>query len=652
MSVKPKRDIVNSSLSSISQIIIYIKNPNGELLDSSATDGKSLDDIKPNAEPFKLSMLDLPPTLNKSGLVEYPYIIENKKFPSDKLYGMLIIDYGEVVRFFFDKKFFIATLGPENLAGSDVQGDTTPQDILDYNVKVMISLLFPTKYPVPRNHFNSYGHFITNKDTTVALKGQVFDKLFSMHTYTYINLFGSKYTITRVVWLNDLYNNPVYRSLVNEYSKFYKWLTEAKPQIIIEIKQYLLKLLSESNCQHLFDVSNPDNKCLSDGFKYDYIDKKYVQTADVVCFSAFSKEVSKLYATMVKRILSGGNTDKYIQKLDDLDELYIALKDIEISVRSDIKGEIAKFKDEDIQKSESSGANQFLVGNPLTFLNQLYALKKAYDTSLKASGSTTVSDRTIDYSPATTECMKMISDTLDKIFISKRVYDKYLMYGKYVINESDEKIEREIRSKYETLSKFSQNVQSLKKRKSANPVLQSAVAAFINGSNDDTRFGTSMENIQEALLYNKLIRQTLETDRKILNTSVGRINADDKSKPQYEIYVGMDLVKGELTKENINNVKCAYEGYYLGQQLSLWSLATNEVDFVVVDLVDLEKRSNKKPALPAPPAAPAAPPAAPVAPPAPPVAPAAGGGRTSSGRKMTRKQFFAMKANRKSRKVG
>ncbi len=231
------------------------------------------------------------------------------------------------------------------------------------------------------------------------------------------------------------------------------------------------------------------------------------------------------------------------------------------------------------------------------------------------------------------------------------------MYGKYVINESDEKIEREIRSKYETLSKFSQNVQSLKKRKSANPVLQSAVAAFIHGSNDDTRFATAMENIQEALLYNKLIRQTLETDTGVLDTSVGRINADDKSKPQYEIYVGMDLVKGELTKENINNIKCAYEGYYLGQQLSLWSLATNEVDFVVVDLVDLEKRSNKKPALPAPAAPPAAPPApAPAAPPAPPAAPAgpkpaAGGGRTSSGRKMTRKQFFAMKANRKSRKV-
>ena len=634
MSAKPKRDMVNSALSSISQIIIYIKNPNGEILETSA-EGKSLEDVKPNAEPFKLSMLDLPPTLNKTGLSEYPYIIENKKLPSDTLFGMLIIDYADVLRFFFDKKFFIATIGPDDLSKTEIQEGTSTQDILDYNVKLMISLLFPTHYPVARNHFNSYGHFITQTDTTIALKGQVFDKLFSTYTYTYINLFGSKYTITRVVWLNDLYNNPVYRGLVNEYSKFYKWLTEAKPQIIIDIKQYLLKLLGENNCQYLFNLDS-NSVCPGPGFKYDngqYTDK------NPQCFSGFSREVSKLYATMVKRIQSGGNVDKYIQKLDDLDELYIALKDIETSVKNyDIKAILKSFSDEKIHESELSGMDKFLTGKKMDFLNQLYALKKAYDTSLKTSGSSTVSDRTIDYSPAAIECMRMISDILDKIMIAKRVYDKYLVPGKYVINETDEKIEREIKSKYETLVKFSQNVQSLKKRKSANTVLQSAVSAFVYGSVDDTRFATVMENIQEALLYNKLIRQTIESDINILNTSVGRINADDKSKPQYEVFVGMDLVKGELTKENVNSIKCAYEGYYLGQQLSLWSLAANEVDFIVVDLADLQKRSNKKTAA-----------VAAALPPKP--APAAGGGRTSSGRKMTRKQFFAMKANRKSRKV-
>jgi hypothetical protein len=240
--------------------------------------------------------------------------------------------------------------------------------------------------------------------------------------------------------------------------------------------------------------------------------------------------------------------------------------------------------------------------------------------------------------------MKMISDTLDKIIISKRVYDKYLIPGKYVINETDEKIDREIKSKYETLSKFSQNVQSLRKRKSINTVLQRAVSSFINGTGGDTTFSGVMDSIQEAILYNKLIRQTMETDIKILNTSVGRINADDRSKPQYEIYVGMDLIKGELKQENVKSIKCAYEGYYLGQQLSLWSVAANEVDFVVVDMADLEKRSNKIPAPPAEPAPPV------------PVAAKAGGASAfmpikKSAKRMTRKQFFALKSYRKSMKT-
>lgn len=637
--LKPKRDVINSTLSSISQIIIYIKNPNGELLQTSKDD-KPLDDVKPNAEPFTLSMLEIPPTLNKTGLSEYPYIVEHKKLPSDTLFGMLIIDYADVLRFFFDKKYFITVLGANDLANSEIQGETTAQDILDYNVKLMISLLFPTHYPVARNHFNSYGHFITQTDTTIALKGQVLDKLFSTHTYTYINLFGSKYTITRVVWLNDLYNNPVYRSLVNEYSKFYKWLSEAKPQIVKDIKQYLLKLLNENICKYLFTMDAANTTCLSDGFKYNKADNTYAEPKTTInCYSGFSKEVSKLYASMVKRINAGGNTDKYLQKLDDLDEVYNALKDIETSVRGGIQGAILGFSDKDIDESESLGnqSQTFLYGNKLDFLNNLYALKKAYDNSLKVSGSSTVSDRTIDYSPSIIECMKMIGDTLGKITIAKRVYDKYLLGKKYIINETDETIKQEIRSKYETLYKFSQNVQSLKKRKSANPDLQNAVSEFINGTTETPVFSTVMENIQEALLYNKLIRQTMEPPINILNTSVGRINADDKSKPQYEIYVGMDLIKGELTQDNVKSIKCAYEGYYLGQQLSLWSLAANEVDFVVVNMADLEKRSNKKPVAPPVPAVPgtALPPPAP--------------GKTG-GRKMTRKQFFAMKQRRKSMK--
>lgn len=641
MSQKPKRDLVNSALSSISQIIIYIKNPTADVAVAAAKDDKPLDEVKPNAEPLKLSMLDAPPTLNKSGLSEYPYIVESKYLPSDKLFGMLIADYADVLRFFFDKKYFITVLGADNLAQTDIQGDTTPQNILDYNVKLMISLLFPTYYPVARNHFNSYGHFITQSDSTIAVKGQVADALFLHKTYTYINLYGSKYTITRVVWLNDLYNNPVYRSLINEYSKFYMWLNEAKPQIIKDIKQYVLKLLKESNCNNLFTISG-DGKCLSEGFKYNTTTGKYENTTNIECYSAFSKEISKLYASMVKRIntAAGSSRDKYLQKLDDLDEVYISVHNIETYIREKIEGTLAQFSDDKIQTTESADveAERFLYGKKLDFLNSLYALKKAYDTSLKVSTSSNVSDRTIDYSAAIEECMKTIKETLGKISIAKRVYEKYLVPGKYVINESDKNMESEIKKKYETLSKFSQNVQSLKKRKSANPILQNAVSEFINGKSPI--FSTVMENIQEALLYNKLIRQTLEPNINVsvLNTSVGRINADDKSKPQYEIFVGMDLIKGELNQENVKSVKCAYEGYYLGQQLSLWSLAANEVDFVVVDLAELEKRSKG----PKGPDTGALPPAD-MGPSGPPV--------KKGGRKMTRKQFFAMKTHRKSMKT-
>jgi hypothetical protein len=46
--------------------------------------------------------------------------------------------------------------------------------------------------------------------------------------YTYLILNGQKYTFQRVVWLNDLKNNPFYKELVKEYIIFNRWLNSKK----------------------------------------------------------------------------------------------------------------------------------------------------------------------------------------------------------------------------------------------------------------------------------------------------------------------------------------------------------------------------------------------------------------------------------------
>jgi hypothetical protein len=70
--------------------------------------------------------------------------------------------------------------------------------------------------------------------------------------YTYLILNGQKYTFQRVVWLNDLKNNPFYKELVKEYIIFNRWLNSKKGS------KYK-KILDENSFETIENNYNEDN---------------------------------------------------------------------------------------------------------------------------------------------------------------------------------------------------------------------------------------------------------------------------------------------------------------------------------------------------------------------------------------------------------
>jgi phage pi2 protein 07 len=547
----------------VSTIKINIKKPNASFFKGDAQTSEL------NKIELTLDILPAPAGLNTDS--KYPYMIEHKKLPSDTLFSLLFTGYGSIIQFFFNRTTFKTTLGVDELNKAD-EGD--PQEILDYNVKLMLSLIFPTKYPVPRNHFNSYGNFMANTDSTVVVKGQIEEQLFlnpDSTSYTYINLDGAKYTITRVVWLNDLYNNPLYRVLINGYMDFKRWIDISKPTILNSIKNMLLDILTNQNCYILFN-NNVTPKSV------DTTIKNINQTKESVTpKTMFEDELISLYNDIYevqessRKTKTIGTTD-YTQKMSELSKLFNSVHD--------------KIQKNDIQTAinrvTKTDDDNNILKNPeiIDFIQQLNIIYRNYTN---VSGT--------KFSKEFKDCMDYISKKLQEIGLEKRVFENYLLPKKYIINETDETIKAQIETKYVTLKNYSSVVKSLKSSKSANTLLQDSITDYINGK--ESVFSTIMENIQYAVLHNQLIKSVITPNVKILNTSVGRINPNNINEPQYEIFVGMDLVKGELNNENVKTIHCAYEGYYLGQQLSLLSVAFNEVDFVVVSLDDLEKRSKK-----------------------------------------------------------
>jgi hypothetical protein len=592
--VRPKKSTKVSSYS-VSTIKIHIKKPNESFFKGSA-DGKS---SGLNKIELTVDILPVPPDVKTDS--KYPFMIEHKKLPSEQLYSLLFTGYGNIIEFFFNQTTFKTTLGVDELNQPD-EGE--PREILDYNVKLMLSLIFPTTYPVSRNHFNSYGSFMANTDSTIVVKGQAEDLFLQKQipNYTYITLDGVKYTVTRVVWLNDLYNNPLYRVLINGFADFKRWIDISKPTILNSIKNSLLEILTNQTCEILFKKSGMPS------IKTNIQDTTTEQ--DVKPETKFEEELISLYEDIYSSKESSNRSKTFVStdynlQMREMSRFFISVRG-KLKITSGTINSITKTDDDD---------NILTNLDVIEFIQQLNTIYQNY-----------TNNSAIKFSKELKDCMEYIKETLNTIVLERRVYQNYLLKGKYIINETDSNIKRDIETKYVTLKNYSDVVKSLKDSKSANKLLQDSISEYINGK--ESTFTTIMDNIQDAVLRNQLIKYAITPNINILNTSVGRINQNNINEPQYEIFVGMDLVKGELNDENVKTIHCAYEGYYLGQQLSLLSVAFNEVDFVVVSLDELQNRSKKPDATAA-----AQPP------------PKKGGGR------MTKKQYFIYSHRTKRRGV-
>jgi hypothetical protein len=109
------------------------------------------------------------------------------------------------------------------------------------NIKTMLEILFPTKFPVINDIQTSY-EYIHNQKSTRPFWFNPFQK----HYFSYLTIGGKIYTIKKTVWLNDLLNHPVYQKIFIEYRKLKKWADE---------KGYNMKESDKSRLKDIFKKS-------------------------------------------------------------------------------------------------------------------------------------------------------------------------------------------------------------------------------------------------------------------------------------------------------------------------------------------------------------------------------------------------------------
>lgn len=156
----------------------------------------------------------------KTQLNTYPYFTSDVLYPDTLDY----LSYDKVIEFFFNKAQFARHLIQNTTSGlEDIDHDTR----ISYeqkNIKKMLVLLFPTKYPVYSNVYDSY-NYVIKKDRSMSNYMLRYSNPFITKNYSYIRLNNTIYTISRIIWINDFLNHP---SMTHIFDKYRALVLKAK----------------------------------------------------------------------------------------------------------------------------------------------------------------------------------------------------------------------------------------------------------------------------------------------------------------------------------------------------------------------------------------------------------------------------------------
>ena len=150
----------------------------------------------------------------------------------------------------------------------------------------------------------------------------------------------------------------------------------------------------------------------------------------------------------------------------------------------------------------------------------------------------------------------------------------------------------------ETIEKYKNFMSS--KYKNLNSEFQDLIDAY--GNNDDPEKSKRMVNIITKIYENfiQTNKEQLEDKDKYLKIGASQFNLDKPKLPNYQIYVMLDLIKGEVNKKNKKLIKCNFEDRYLNKGFYKYFLSQLEYEkwkidpYPYVELIETEEFKKER----------------------------------------------------------
>jgi hypothetical protein len=471
-----------------------------------------------------LYLKDLEGSDSKSEESQYPFFTTDVELPYSDIEAL---GRKQSVEFFFDKELFRRKIMTISRSKKNAKNDNARK-----NVITMLSIFFPTSFPIEENISDSFRTKIqelqTVKTKVSILPNFVSKFLFtSENNYSYIRLDGSVYTVVGTIWINDIINHPEYRKLLEFGKGISSWWENEKRVINANISkkkkelEAVIKLnVSKGVANNITNIGKP--------YIHDKIELIYGTKAE----NSMDVRINAIFELYF-----------YIKynKREYSSSRYYSSRDTEIP--SEIRSEFG------YDKIESIGLN-------------IYKMQKTMEFFDDPSQYTELFEREVKKEEKSIELLK------------------------------DEEIKSEIQKYRKFLEFLKMAYRFTKEKTSSNPLLKDMIYFYLNSDTEDAikdkkkKFMANLKLTDDSLInletflktmhdvYVKRQKDKLTYPIEILETGVelvkkGDTENKDKSlsapsenidmrKSEFEIQVQLDVVKGILNDETVGKISCIF----------------------------------------------------------------------------------------------
>jgi hypothetical protein len=576
--------------------------------------------ISETPEPLTYSNIYIPPdekTNNddeKLKMSEYPFFTDDIAYPEEILKDK---PYKEILKIFFNKNSFT-----KFIVNNGKPSENPSIGMIEKNIMIMLDLLFPTSYPVSHNINTSYNKYLLKQQYDIKVDVGKINTVFQNAEYSYLKLNGSTYTISEIVFLNDVINHPEYKKLLESVSEYNEWAKDKSGDIedeIMQIKNKFSEKMNPKNDNSLY--FNEEDKYIIKKQKKIF-DKDDFENEVRKMFNYFTNSDEKIISKIIKNLNTiDRRTDSGVSKDYFNDTLNTNLTRINFKNVEDMKNNNIESIMKKIYTSGSSDSSLVNDANLNTyFLNFLYASFNKYRNSKQLIDRSRSFSEMKEYDSNIVKLLSKIED-LNKMNIEKINNNKINSITDIIgdINELFEKIKSSssefinIATKITELVDISQELKALL-------LVQKYLLSDTNGIMID--YDKDIKNADEKKIFSEEIKKfqykpytelvetykTSISDReyKSMNNKLQKLIDDyfnyqnskfktelvdtvdtiktknptfgdlwnvsassyvskegDTSEPatiykKMEIYVYMELISGELNDSNLSNVSCEF----------------------------------------------------------------------------------------------